>query len=94
MENLEMEQGSISSEDSSQSAACPKQRQVYHQQLCKEEDIIRAITNLPAGETALSVIPKLCGEQLEKVIEEVKKADLSETKAKDQSLFIPKFANG
>ena len=94
MDDLDLERGSISSEDSSQSAVCPKHRHVYHQQLWSEEDVIRAISNLPAGEIALSVIPSLSGEQLEKVITEVKKADFSETKVKDQILLIPRFANG
>lgn len=94
MDDLDLERGSISSEDSSQSAVCPKQRQLYHQQLWSEEDVIRAISNLPAGKTALSVIPTLSGERLEKVIKDVKEADFSETKVKDQISLIPRFANG
>lgn len=87
--------GSISSEESSESCARPKHRQMFYQnQLWREEDIIRAISNLPAGETALSLLPTLNGEKLDKVIEEIKNLDFSKTKVKNQMLLIPQFANG
>lgn len=90
----DLESGSISSENSSKSAARPNHRQMYQHQLWREDDVIRAISDLPAGEIALSQLSTLNGEQLEKVIEETQKLDFSETKVKNQMLLIPRFANG
>lgn len=87
-----MDSDSISSEGSSGSAVCLRHRPSTHQQLWDKEDVILSLTNLPAGEAALTVLPTLCGEPLDKVADELKEKTVSQSA--DLSVLIPRFANG
>ena len=85
---------SISSEGSANdSAMCNvKHRHISQQPLWDKEEVILALTNLPAGEAALAVLPTLCGEMLDQLVELIKGKSIEQTA--DLSLLIPRFANG
>ncbi|XP_076392292.1 transient receptor potential channel pyrexia isoform X2 [Megachile rotundata] len=94
MDNIE--KSSISSEHSSESVViCHiKEKQISNQQLWNTEEIVQALSNLPAGEHALSLIPTLHGDTLRKVIDEFSNANFSEVALKNQKITISSFANG
>lgn len=72
----DMEKSSISSEYSSEPVICDiKERQIINQQLWNIEEIILALSNLPAGKQALSVISTLHGDSLNKVLDEYLNTD-------------------
>lgn len=67
----DIEKSSISSEYSSEPVICDiKERQIINQQPWNIEEIILALSNLPAGKHALSVISTLHGDSLNKVLDE------------------------
>ncbi|KAK2583729.1 hypothetical protein KPH14_009647 [Odynerus spinipes] len=68
---------SISSEETSEAVICHiRQRPMNQQQLWSKEEIILALSNLPAGEVALSTIPTLHGTLLQKTLEELQDLNL------------------
>ncbi|KAH0568065.1 transient receptor potential channel pyrexia-like [Cotesia glomerata] len=88
----DMERGSISSESSSTEFACTKTSLAKKQQPWDTAEVTKALSSLPAGETALTLIPTLHGDILEKTLEVLK--CISSDKTKDQTLVISNFANG
>lgn len=92
----ETEHGSISSENSSESAiaGCSRHRPASYQQLWDKHEVILALSSLPAGEAALSLIPTLHGEVLRKVIKDSKDLDVENVAPRDYKLSIPSFVNG
>lgn len=87
-----MERGSISSESSSTEFACTKTSLAKKQQPWDTAEVTKALSSLPAGETALTLIPTLHGDILEKTLEVLK--CISSDKTKDQTFVISNFANG
>ncbi|XP_072748034.1 transient receptor potential channel pyrexia [Anoplolepis gracilipes] len=94
----EIEDRSISSEDSSESVTCYiGAAPMTHEQPWSKEKVEIALANLPGGKAALSLIPVLHSDALQKVLEEFqcltldKNADL-----KRHKLSLPScmFANG
>ncbi|OAD58344.1 Transient receptor potential channel pyrexia [Eufriesea mexicana] len=91
----DMEEGSISSEYSSEPVTCHiKERQIINQQLWNTEEIILALSNLPAGKRALSVISTLHGDTLDKALDEFLKTDYSKIAVDPKNSTISSFANG
>lgn len=90
-----MEEGSISSEYSSEPIICHiKERQITNQQPWNTEEIILALSNLPAGKRALSVISTLHGDTLDKSLHEFLKTDYSKEAVDSKKNTISSFANG
>ncbi|XP_034936938.1 uncharacterized protein [Chelonus insularis] len=85
--------GSISSEGCSMELACAKHILTSHQQPWDSDEVTHALFNLPAGETALTLIPTIHGETFEKVVEALKNSNILAT-LKDQFPVISNFANG
>ncbi|XP_029048675.1 transient receptor potential channel pyrexia isoform X5 [Osmia bicornis bicornis] len=94
MDNIE--KNSISSEHSSESiVTCHiNEKQMTNQQLWNIEEIVQALSNLPAGEHALSLIPTLHGDTLRNCLDEFLNTDLNEVTLKNQKTTISSFANG
>ncbi|XP_076637363.1 transient receptor potential channel pyrexia-like [Colletes latitarsis] len=91
----DMKESSISSEDSSESIAYHiRERQITLLPWSKEE-IGLALSNLPAGEHALSVIPTLHGDTLHKVLNEFLNTDYNDkTRSNIGTTDTPSFVNG
>lgn len=91
MEDLDNK--SISSEETSEAVICHiRQRSTNQQQLWSKEEINLALYNLPAGEVALSTIPTLHGNLLQKTLEEIQDLEL---KSQITQKHIPcSFMNG
>ena len=93
-----MEESSISSEYSSDPSLEPvichiKERQITNQQPWSTEEIILALSDLPAGKHALSIIPTLHGDILDKVLHEFLNIDNNKMK-NIQKTPTPSFADG
>ncbi|XP_008553590.1 transient receptor potential channel pyrexia [Microplitis demolitor] len=83
---------SISSEGSSTAFLCTKTAITMQQHPWDKAEITLALSALPAGDTALALIPTLQGDVLEKTLEELKST--SSIKSIQQTLVISNFANG
>ncbi|XP_071578762.1 transient receptor potential channel pyrexia-like [Temnothorax nylanderi] len=92
----EIDGGSISSENSSDSVTChiPTTPMTQEQPWSKKE-VEAALSNLPGGEVALSLIPSLQDDALQKALEEFKCLTLNETvDCRHRKISLPTFANG
>lgn len=88
-----MEEDSISSEYSSEPVICHiKERQITNQQPWNTEEIILALSDLPAGKHALSVIPTLHGDILDKVLHEFLNTDDSKLSVNIQKTATSSFS--
>ncbi|XP_068993861.1 uncharacterized protein pyx [Neodiprion pinetum] len=85
---------SISSEDSADLGvfACARQRP-KSQQLWEKEDIILALSALPAGEAALALIPSLHGDDLTTALRESQNLNVGDTSIRGHRLSTPSFVN-
>lgn len=92
----EIENGSISSEDSSESVTCHiRAAPMTQEQPWSKEEVEVALSNLPGGKAALSLIPVLQGDALQKVLEEFRCLTLNENAdCRHRKLSVPTFANG
>lgn len=92
----EIENGSISSEDSSESVTCYiRAASMTQEQPWSKEEIKMALSNLPGGETALSLISVLHGDALQKVLEEFQCLTLNgNADLKHRKISLSTFANG
>ncbi|XP_012243698.1 transient receptor potential channel pyrexia-like isoform X2 [Bombus impatiens] len=91
----DMEEDSISSEYSSEPVICHiKERQITNQQPWNTEEIILALSDLPAGKHALSVIPTLHGDILDKVLHEFLNTDDSKLSVNIQKTATSSFSTG
>lgn len=89
-----MEKSSISSEYSSEPVICDiKERQIINQQPWNIEEIILALSNLPAGKQALSVISTLHGDSLNKVLDEYLNTDCRNITEDIHKTTISSFLN-
>ncbi|GAB1869847.1 Transient receptor potential channel pyrexia [Camponotus japonicus] len=83
-----------SSEDSLESIIChASQEESTQEQLWSKEEIEVALTNLPAGETALSLIPTLHGDALQKVLEEFQCLTLNKNEDRKHRISLSTFAD-
>ncbi|XP_054010715.1 transient receptor potential channel pyrexia [Hylaeus anthracinus] len=91
----DMDASSISSENSSDSIAYHiRERQITNLQPWTKDEIVSALSNLPAGEHALSVIPTLHGDTLHKALNEFLDNECNEVKLNVRKLSTSSFANG
>ncbi|XP_066598599.1 uncharacterized protein [Prorops nasuta] len=90
----DLERGSISSEQSTQSTMYPEYKHMVNHSLWREEEINQSFYNLPAGETALSTLINLTGNALEKTLENISR--LMKDNISFDNYKIPKtqFTNG
>lgn len=90
----EIDNGSISSEDSSDSVYCHiRSASMTQEQPWSKEEVEMALSNLSGGETAFSVISSLQGSALQKALEEFHCLTLN-TGCSHRKLSLPTFANG
>lgn len=92
----EIDDGSISSESGSGSVTChiPTAPMTQEQPWSKEEVDV-ALSNLPGGEVALSLIPTLQGDALQKALEEFECLTLNEVVDwRHRKISLSTFANG
>lgn len=92
----EIDGGSISSESSADSVTChiPTAPMTQEQPWSKEE-VEAALSNLSGGEVALSLIPSLQDDALQKALEEFKCLTLNETvDCQHHRISLSTFANG
>ncbi|KAL0100199.1 hypothetical protein PUN28_019552 [Cardiocondyla obscurior] len=92
----ELDNGGISSENSSDSVTChiPTSPMTQEQPWSKEE-IETALMNLPGGEVALSLIPSLQDDALQKVLDEFKCLTLNKVvDCRHRKISLSTFANG
>lgn len=60
-----------------------------------KDEVEVALSNLPAGETALLLIPTLQGDSLQRALEEFQFLTLNETAdCRHRKVSLPTFANG
>ncbi|XP_012535072.2 transient receptor potential channel pyrexia [Monomorium pharaonis] len=87
--------GSISSENIFDSVTChiPTSPMTQEQPWSKEE-VEMALSNLPGGEVALSLIPALQEDALQKALEEFQSLTLNNTVDRHHKMSLSKFANG
>lgn len=91
----DIEENSVTSEDSSKSIVYHiREKQITNQQPWSHEEIISALSNLPAGEHALSVISTLLGDTLQKSLDEFLNTDSNNTALDVRKASIPSFVNG
>lgn len=92
----EIDGGSISSENSSDSVTCHiPTAPMTQEQPWRKEEVEMALSNLPAGEVALSLIPTLQGDALQKALEEFQCLTLNENvDCSHRKISLPTFANG
>lgn len=89
----EIDGDSISSENSSDSVTCHiPTAPITQEQLWSKEEVEVALSNLPGGEVALSLIPSLQDNVLQKALEEFRCLTLNETV--HRKISLPTFANG
>lgn len=89
----ELDGDSISSENSSDSVTCHiPTAPITQEQPWSKEEVETALSNLPAGEVALSLIPSLQDDVLQKVLDEFRCLTLNEIVHRKISLST--FANG
>lgn len=90
----ELENGSISSEDSSESVTCHiRDASMTQEQPWNKQEVEVALSNLPGGEAALSLIPVLHDDTLQKVLEEFQSLTLN-ADCRHRKLLLHTFANG
>lgn len=92
----DMEESSISSEYSSEPVIYHiKERQITNQQPWNTEEIILALSDLPAGKQALSIISTLHGDILDKVLHEFLNIDNNKVKniQKTPTPFANRYTN-
>lgn len=58
------------------------------------EEVEIALSNLPAGEVALSLIPTFQADALQQTLEEFQSLTLNETDCRHRKISLPTFANG
>ncbi|KAG5319062.1 PYX protein, partial [Acromyrmex heyeri] len=91
----EIDSGSISSENSSDSVTCHISTPMTQEQLWSKEEVEIALSNLPGGEAALSLIPTLQNDTLQKALEEFQCLTLNEIMdCNHRKITLPTFANG
>jgi len=93
----EIDDDSISSKNSSDSVTCHiSTAPMTQEQPWSKKEVEVALSNLPAGEVALSLIPNLQGDALQKALEEFQCLTLNETVAYSHRKIstLPTFANG
>ena len=92
----ELESGSISSEDSSESATCHiRAVPMTQEQLWTKKEVEIALTSRPAGEAALSLIPVLQGDALQRALEEFQCLTLNENAdCRHRKVSSSTFASG
>ncbi|XP_011874709.1 PREDICTED: transient receptor potential channel pyrexia-like isoform X2 [Vollenhovia emeryi] len=93
----EIDGGSISSESSSDSVTCHiPTAPMTQEQPWSAKEVEAALLNLPGGEVAISLIPSLQDDTLQKALEEFKCLALNKTKldCRHRKLSLPTFANG
>ena len=90
----DLDEGSISSEESAAATMCTKHLSLMRQRPWDSDEVRMSLSELPAGETALSVIAGLEGESLDKALADVQELNLSGFTLVDRKLSIPCFANG
>jgi hypothetical protein len=59
-----------------------------------KREVEMALSNLPGGEAALSLIPTLQDDALQKALQEFQCLTLNETDCRHRKLSLPMFANG
>ncbi|XP_076235392.1 transient receptor potential channel pyrexia [Calliopsis andreniformis] len=90
----DIEENSLSSDDSSESIIYHiREKQITNQPWSKEE-IVSALSSLPAGEHALSVISVLYGDALHKALNEFLNTDCNNLLLDTQKTSISLFTNG
>jgi len=90
----EIDHGSISS-DTSESIGCHIQAApMMQEQPWGKDEVEVALSNLPGGETVLSLIPSLQGDALQRTLEEFQLLALNETGCRHRKVSLPTFANG
>lgn len=91
----EMDRRSISSENSSDSVTCHiRHTPITQEQPWSKEEVEVALSNLPAGEAALSLLVTLQGDALQQVLEEFQSLTLNEIDCRHRKISLPTFANG
>lgn len=92
----EIDSGSISSENSLDSVTCHISTvPMTQEQLWSKEEVEIALSNLPGGEVALSLIPTLQNDTLQKALEEFQCLTLNEIMdCNHRKITLPTFANG
>jgi len=92
----EIDDGSISSENSSDSVTCHiSTAPMTQEQPWSKKEVEVALSNLPAGEVVLSLIPTLQGDALQKALEEFQCLTLNETVISYRKIStLSTFANG
>lgn len=91
----EVDHESISSEDSSDSVTCHiRAAPMTQEQPWDKDEVEIALSNLPAGEIALSLIPALQDDALQRALEEFQSLTLNDTDCRHRKLSLPAFANG
>lgn len=92
----EIDGGSISSENSSDSVTCHiATAPLTQEQPWSKEKVEVALSNLPGGEVALSLIPTLQGDALQRALEEFQCLTLNEiVDCRHRKILLPTFANG
>jgi len=69
------------------------QEESTQEQLWSKEEIEVALTNLPGGETALSLIPTLHGDALQKVLEEFQCLTLNKNEDRKHRISLSTLAD-
>lgn len=92
----EIDRGSISSEDTSESIRCHiRTAPMMQEQPWGKDEVEMALSNLPGGEAALSLIPTLHGDALQRALEEFQLLTLNKTAdCRQRKVSLPTFANG
>ncbi|XP_011152555.1 transient receptor potential channel pyrexia-like [Harpegnathos saltator] len=91
----EVDHGSISSEESSESVTCHiRSVPMTQEQPWSKEEVEVALSNLAAGEAALSLILTLQADALQRTLEEFQSLTLNETDCRHRKISLPTFANG
>lgn len=92
----EINDGGISSENSSDSVTCHiSTAPITQEQPWGKEEIEVALSNLPGGKVALSLIRALQDDALQKALKEFQSLTLNETvNCRHRKMPLPTFANG
>lgn len=90
-----MDDGSISSEDSPESVTCHiRSEPMTQEQPWSKREVEVALSNLPGGEVALTLIPTLQDDALQRALKEFQSLTLNEIDCRHRKLSLPMFANG
>lgn len=91
----EVDQGSISSEDNPESITCHiRSTPMTQEQPWSKEEVEVALSNLPAGEAALSLISALQTDALQRALEEFQSLTFNKADCRHRIIPLPTFANG